>query len=72
MIEYTSENGYTGQIYGKGTMIIVDRYGKELFHTAHRNIQTFDELKEEVDGFPEFQKKITEFLKNESLHPIAP
>lgn len=61
MIEYTSENGYTGQLYGKSSYKIVDPYGKEVFHTGYRTINTFEELKEDVDGFPAFREMI---LKN--------
>lgn len=58
MIEYTSENGYTGQLYGKSSYKIVDPYGKEVFHTGYRTINTFEELKEDVDGFPAFREMI--------------
>ena len=54
MIEYTSDNGYTGQLYGKSSYRIVDQYGKEVFHTGFRAIETEEELKEDVDNFPEF------------------
>jgi hypothetical protein len=54
MIEYTSEDGYTGQLYGKSNYRIIDRYGKEVFSTAYTNIRTYEELKADVDGFPEF------------------
>ena len=56
MIEYTSDNGYTGQIYGKSSFRIVDPYGKEVFHTGFRTIETEEELKEEVDTFPDFMR----------------
>ena len=32
----------------------MDKYGKEVFHTGFRTINTFDELKEDVDDFPAF------------------
>lgn len=54
MIEYTSPEGYTGQLYGKSSYRIVDKYGKEVFHTGFRTINTFEELKEDVDDFPAF------------------
>lgn len=54
MIEYTSPDGFTGQMYGKKSFRIVDPYGKEVFHTNHRGFNTEAELAEQVDGFPEF------------------
>lgn len=54
MIEYTSPNGFTGQMYGESSFRIVDPYGKEVFHTAYRGFETVEELEEQVDGFPAF------------------
>jgi len=70
MIEYTSPNGYTGQLYGKSSFRIVDQYGKEVFHTGFRAIETEAELKEEVDTFPEFLRLLEKAwgeLENEEL-----
>ena len=58
MLEYTSKNGYTGQLYGGGALRIVDPYGKEVFHTAYSTIMNEEELKKEIDGFPEFVERI--------------
>lgn len=61
-IRYTSPNGYTGILGGTSTFVILDSIGREVFHTGFRSINTLEELKERVDGFPEFLK---------SLHDIS-
>lgn len=53
---YKSENGYSGALYGESTMSIFDRTGREVLHTGFRNINTLEELIEEVEHFPEHQK----------------
>ena len=53
-IGYTSENGYTGVMYGKSSFAIYDKDGKEVLHTGSRAFNTEEELKKQVDGFPEF------------------
>lgn len=65
MIEYTSPNGYTGQLYGKQSYRIVDQYGKEVFHTGYRAINTLEELKKDVDSFPAFFETIMKHLQND-------
>lgn len=55
---YKSENGYSGALYGESTMSIFDRTGREVLHTAFREINTLEELIEEVEHFPEFVKTI--------------
>ena len=55
-IEYTSPNGYTGQLYGKSSYRIINSEGKEELHTGFRGINTFEELKEQVDNYPEFKR----------------
>jgi hypothetical protein len=54
IIKYTSENGYTGVMYGKSSFAIYDKDGKEVLHTGSRAFNTEEELKKQVDGFPEF------------------
>lgn len=61
--KYTSKNGYTGVMYGKSSLVILDRNGKEVFHTGFRNCDTYEELIEQVDTFPEFYDMIQEHLK---------
>lgn len=57
-IKYTSPNGYTGVMGGVASMAIFDKDGKEVFHTGFRNMNTEEELKEFVDGFPEFMEML--------------
>ena len=59
-IEYKSENGYTGVLYGWHSFSIKDKRGREVFHTGSRNFDTYERLVEEVEGFPEFSKKLSE------------
>lgn len=63
MKEYTSPEGYTGQMYGESSFRIVDPYGKEVFHTYHRAFSTEEELKEQVDSFPAFAEKLFKYWK---------
>ena len=57
-IEYKSENGYSGSLYGKKSMRIYDRNGIEVLHTGFRCVNTLEELKEIVDEMPEFMEVI--------------
>ena len=65
MLEYTSPNGYTGQLYGGGLYRIIDPYGKEVFCANHSFIMTEEELKKDVDDFPAFYDRI---MKNFAPH----
>ena len=56
-IEYKSENGYSGSLYGRASMRIYDKNGNEVLHTGFRNVNTLEELKEVVDNMPEFLEK---------------
>ena len=58
-IKYTSKNGYTGVMYGKSSLAILNENGKEVFHTGFRNFNTYEELVEQVDTFSEFYNNIT-------------
>ena len=64
VIKYTSENGYTGMIYGESSMRIIDTYGKEVLHTGFRTISTEAELKEFVDDFPNKRKSLLKLFEN--------
>lgn len=64
MIEYTSPEGYTGQLYGKSSYRIVDKYGKEVFYTGYRTINTFEELKADIDEFPVILAKLIKTFKH--------
>lgn len=63
-MEYKSENGYTGKLYGERSMSIYDPNGKEVLHTGFRSINTLKALRRVVDGFPEYRKKLTEIVKD--------
>ena len=71
-IKYTSKNGYTGVLYGRSSLAIYNKDGKEVMHTGFRNINTYEELVETVETFPEFLEllkgaapKIKEDFQNE-------
>ena len=51
-VEYTSQDGFKGVLYGEHSMAIFDKTGKQIFHTGFRAIDTLDELKEFVDNMP--------------------
>ena len=56
-VKYSSEkNGYTGVLYGKSSLAVFDKNGKEKFHTGKRGINTYNELVEMVESFPDFLK----------------
>ena len=59
-IKYTSDNGYTGVIYGRSSLVIYNPDGKVSLHTASRAIDTYDELVELVDRHPEVMKRMRE------------
>ena len=54
IIEYTSDNGYTGRLYGESSLIIFKPDGTESMHTGSRNINTREELVKIVDEHPKF------------------
>lgn len=60
MIEYTSDNGFTGYLYGESSMTIgvISPTGQfiEYLHTGSRAGNTKEYLKEMVDSYPEFLK----------------
>lgn len=59
VIEYRSENGYTGKLYGKSSLSIYNSIGREVMHTCFRKINTLEELKQEVEEFPEFLRVLS-------------
>lgn len=63
VIKYTSQNGYTGILYGKSSFKILDEQGKMVFHTGLRTINTEAGLIEQVESFPE----LLELLHNHGL-----
>ena len=71
IIKYTSENGFSGKLYGKSSLSVYDRKSREVFHTGFRTINTIDELKEFVDTYPEFGKMLAERVKNDDENGSA-
>ena len=66
-MKYNSHNGYTG-IFEKGNFFGYEHYDLTIFetetkqfcfHATYREPITFDELKKQVDTFPEFYKRLT-------------
>ena len=57
-IVYTSQNGYTGILYGKSSISIQNESGREVFHSGRRTANTLEELQIQVDEFPEFIKML--------------
>ena len=55
MVEH--ENGYYGCLYGKSSMSIF-KGNKEVLHTGFRNINTPDELYEELSEMPSFMEML--------------
>jgi len=59
-IEYKSNNGYTGRMYGKSSLSIYETAsGKEVFHTGFRNCNSLKEFHKQVDDFPKFLSAIS-------------
>ena len=58
VIKYTSENGYTGVLYGKSSFAIYDSSGKMVLHTGFRNIHTYAELVKQVEDYPKFREML--------------
>ena len=56
MIEH--ENGYYGCLYGKSSMSIF-KGNKEVLHTGFRNINTPDELYEQLSEMPSFMEMLS-------------
>jgi hypothetical protein len=67
VIKYTSENGYTGVLYGRSSMSIYDPEGHECLHTGFRNINTYEELVETVNEQPEFMKALENMRSEDDL-----
>ena len=65
-IKYTSDNGYTGVLYGKSSLAIFNPDGTESMHTGSRNINTYEELVEIVDQHPQFIEMLRGVAKESS------
>ena len=64
-IKYTSKNGYTGVLYDETSMVIFDSNGKECSHTGSRGINTYDELVNLVEDYPNFRKALERIVRGE-------
>ena len=56
MVEH--ENGYYGCLYGKSSMSIFNDNKEVLLHTGYRNINTPDELYEQLSKMPRFMEML--------------
>ena len=45
--------------------MILDENGKEVFHTGSRTCNTYEELVEQTDTYPEFRAMLENFFKKE-------
>lgn len=48
------ETGFEGTLYGESSLVIKNEKIGYYMHTGSRNINTYDELKEQVDEAPKF------------------
>ena len=64
-IRYTSDNGYTGVLYGESSLSIYTSDGKERMHTGSRSINTYEELVKLVDGYPKFREMLKKVFEGE-------
>lgn len=55
-ITYTSDNGYTGILYGESSFSIRDSSGHEVLHTGSRSFNNIKDLMTHVDDFPRFRE----------------
>lgn len=64
-IKYTSDNGYTGVLYGKSSLAIFKPDGTESMHTGSRSINTYEELVRVVDEHPKFIEMLRKVAESE-------
>ena len=64
-IHYKNEKtGFEGILYGESSLVIKNEKIGYYMHTGSRSINTFEELKEQVDEAPNFFKKILQIHKD--------
>ena len=63
VIKYTSQNGYTGVLYGERSYAVFDKSGREVIHTGSRNINTYEELRDDVETLPEFMDSLATWAR---------
>ena len=71
-IKYTSDNGYTGILYGKSSLSIFKPDGTESMHTGSRNINTYEELTKIVDEYPKFIEMLQKMAESERVSIKSP
>ena len=54
IIKYISDNGYIGILYGESSCTLFGPDNTECFHTGNRKINTYDELVQLVELYPQF------------------
>jgi hypothetical protein len=64
-IKYTSDNGYTGVLYGQSSLAIYNPDGTVSMHTGSRNINTYEELVRVVDEYPKFMEMLLKVAESE-------
>ncbi|HAV89730.1 MAG TPA: hypothetical protein DCW44_00410 [Eubacterium sp.] len=52
------ETGYEGYLYGESSLVIKNEKIGYYMHTGSRSINTFEELKKQVDEAPKFFETI--------------
>jgi len=57
-IQYKSSNGYSGTLFGKSSLIVYDLESVICFHTGSRKINTYEELVDFIEGYPDFEAKL--------------
>ena len=63
-IEYKSDNGYTGVLYGESSFAVYDKDGYEVMHTGARSFNTYEELVEIVERMPEMMLMLAKHLED--------
>lgn len=66
-IEYKSNNGYTGRMYGKSSLSIYEsESGEEVFHTGFRKCNNLKDLRKQVEEFPKLLNAISRMKEEDS------
>ncbi|HCC04022.1 MAG TPA: hypothetical protein DEP51_04100 [Clostridiales bacterium] len=60
-IKVKHPNGYSGILYGKRSMVIFYN-NEEVLHTGFRNINTKEELYDNLEKMPEFMKMLDDSI----------
>lgn len=72
VIKYTSPNhGYTGILYGKTSMRILDPDGNEVLHTGSRNVNSLEELIPLVENYETLRQRLSDICLDDTLDDDA-